>query len=252
MNIDLHVHAKLTKRIDFEPAHFEAMLRSAAESGLDAIAVTEHFNTVGFRDVYSYFDDAYSYDNGLYVTGGPVVLPGMEVDVAEGAHMLLVGERDAIINVHQELSDFRVAPEFVPALRLLDLTEGGSVMVGVAHPLREGRELSRLGEDVLSRLSFLDLNAKDLYRYGEEMRATVDARARDVRLAVVGGSDAHHPLQLGSVTTVLGTGVTTGSDVREAVVAGRLSVRVDPCLRARVRSAIEIKRVLKRYRYGLA
>ena len=55
-------------------------------AGLDALCLTEHFNTLQFADVYGYIasvsrrtGDALELENGLKI------FPGMETDVAEGA-----------------------------------------------------------------------------------------------------------------------------------------------------------------------
>ena len=52
MKIDFHTHANLTKNVDFHVEEFLDKINEARESGLDAIALTEHFNTNNFKDIY--------------------------------------------------------------------------------------------------------------------------------------------------------------------------------------------------------
>ena len=52
MNFDFHTHAKLSKKVDFSLTYFEEMVHQALEAGLDGIALTEHFNTKNFHEVY--------------------------------------------------------------------------------------------------------------------------------------------------------------------------------------------------------
>ena len=57
MKMDFHTHIKISKKSNFDPAYFREMTREAKEAGLDAIALTEHFNTLNFLDVYDFLDD---------------------------------------------------------------------------------------------------------------------------------------------------------------------------------------------------
>ena len=53
MNIDFHTHGKLAKYLTFLPAYTDWLFGEAASAGLDAIRLTEHFNTLGFDQVYA-------------------------------------------------------------------------------------------------------------------------------------------------------------------------------------------------------
>lgn len=53
MNIDFHTHGKLAKYLAFSPAYTDWLFGEAASAGLDAICLTEHFNTLGFDQVYA-------------------------------------------------------------------------------------------------------------------------------------------------------------------------------------------------------
>ena len=45
MYIDFHTHGKLAKKLPFSKEYTDWLLREAKEAGLDAICLTEHFNT---------------------------------------------------------------------------------------------------------------------------------------------------------------------------------------------------------------
>lgn len=255
MRIDFHTHAKLTKRTEFDIEHFDAMVCAARESALDGLAITEHFNTVRFHDVYSHFDDSFPVHHGVYRAGDTTLLPGVEVDVSEGVHVLLFGRRGAVFDLHAELRSHLAPESFIPAAALLEAAAELGLIAGLAHPLRPGREAARVDAEVVRRLDFLDLNAKDLYRYGPRMRDGMTRLSHELGLPLLAGSDAHHPLQLGSVATevpINGDGESALLDaVADAIRVSRCTPIVEPCLPVRVRAAIEIKRALKRYRYGL-
>ena len=49
MKIDFHTHGKLAKKLPFSKEYTDWLFREAQKSGLDALCLTEHFNTLGFR-----------------------------------------------------------------------------------------------------------------------------------------------------------------------------------------------------------
>ncbi|MBK9053226.1 MAG: hypothetical protein IPL78_20675 [Chloroflexi bacterium] len=52
MKIDFHFHAALSKKIGFELDFFRTTLQQAHQVGLDALAVTEHFNSSNIDVLY--------------------------------------------------------------------------------------------------------------------------------------------------------------------------------------------------------
>ena len=53
------------------------------------IALTEHFNTKNFHEVYDTLDAHFPYEDGYYNVFGLKVFPGMEVDILEVGHILM-------------------------------------------------------------------------------------------------------------------------------------------------------------------
>ena len=83
MIMDFHTHIKVSKRSPFMPSYFQEMIAEAKAAGLQAVALTEHFNTDRFMDVYNYLDEHYPYKHGYYEVDDFRVFPGMEIDVKE-------------------------------------------------------------------------------------------------------------------------------------------------------------------------
>ena len=50
MYMDFHTHGKLAKYLPFSTEYTDWLLREARRAGLDAICLTEHFNTQQFED----------------------------------------------------------------------------------------------------------------------------------------------------------------------------------------------------------
>lgn len=57
MKFDFHTHGKLAKAFDFSVEYYIQMANHALESGLDGLALTEHFNTKNFHEVYDKLDE---------------------------------------------------------------------------------------------------------------------------------------------------------------------------------------------------
>ena len=70
MKIDFHTHVKISKKSAFMPDYFKEMMEEAKASGLTAISMTEHFNTLRFLDIYKFLDQHYEYQDDYYDIDG--------------------------------------------------------------------------------------------------------------------------------------------------------------------------------------
>lgn len=105
MNIDLHTHGKLSKKSTFSPEYFAEMMFEAKANGLQAVALTEHFNTSNFFAMYDALDQTYPYNGHYYDVNGLKLFPGMEVDIAETGHILLIGLKENVLAVRALLDE---------------------------------------------------------------------------------------------------------------------------------------------------
>jgi hypothetical protein len=248
MHIDFHCHSVITKKLGFDLDHFRRMAAAARESDLDAVCLTEHFNTYRFFDVYDGLDAAFAYEGHHYVVDGLRVIPGIEVDVAEGVHLLFAGDRDDVRELRTHLEHHQEEQSFIGVERLLDLEVTDRLLRIVAHPLRPGRALSQLPERLYSRFDALDLNAKDLHTQGMRMSARMHVLADKLDLPLVAGSDSHHFLQLGSVYTAFHDQLDSLEELRHAIHGRFYDLEVSPCLDVKVHSARVVKSVIKEWK----
>ena len=163
MRLDFHTHGKLAKKLPFSTAYTYWLFGEARQAGLDALCLTEHFNTLQFADVYGYIasvsrrtGDTLELENGLKI------FPGMETDVAEGGHILSVGSMGEILELNRRLEPYKERGSFLPFRELMKLFSEYHVIVGGAHPFREGGHIPELPPEDLASLQFLDLNGKDV------------------------------------------------------------------------------------------
>ena len=246
MRLDFHTHGKLAKKLPFSTAYTDWLFGEARRAGLDALCLTEHFNTLQFADVYGYIasvsrrtGDALELENGLKI------FPGMETDVAEGGHILSVGPLEAILELNRRLEPHKEKGNFLPFAQLMDLFDQYPVVVGCGHPFRAGGHVPELPEEQLRRLQFLDLNGKDLALDRERTERLTYALGRELDIPVVSGSDTHQAVQYGCVTTVFERQVGSISALKDEMDAGRYEIQLSNSAAAQVRTASLLKCSLK-------
>ena len=246
MRLDFHTHGKLAKKLPFSTAYTDWLFSEARAAGLDALCLTEHFNTLEFAGVYGYIasvsrrtGDALELENGLKI------FPGMETDVAEGGHILSIGPLEAILELNRRLEPHKEKRDFLPFSRLMDLFEKYPVVVGCGHPFRAGGHVPELPEEQLRRLKFLDLNGKDLALDRERTERLTHDLGKKLGIPVVSGSDTHQAVQYGCVATVFENSVTSVSDLKLEMEAGRYEIQLSDNAAFQVRTASLLKRSLK-------
>lgn len=251
MNIDFHTHVKLTKKTAFSPEFLVEAIGEAKANGLHAMAMTEHFNTLRYGDIYDYLDSRYAYQDDCYDIDGFKLFPGMEVDVRTGGHILMIGSREAILELRSRLEPHCAPDQFVALEQLLDWSEPyrEQMLIIGAHPFRESNPLTHHHPETLGRLDALDLNATDLFTYGSGMWRQVEQLAQKIGIPCVAGSDTHHPLQFGSVCNRLsedaGSECARIRDLTQRIRQGHYQIIVSPCLETKVKAARLVKRLMK-------
>ncbi|MDX8045323.1 PHP domain-containing protein [Gracilibacillus sp. S3-1-1] len=245
MNIDFHTHGKLSKKIPFSVSEFIESVKEAKESGLDAIALTEHFNAVGFLDVYKSMDEHFPYQEDFYNVNGVQVFPGMEVDAKEGGHFLFIGTRENIRDFWYQLEPYQSKENFLPIKEILSLAEPYSFLQIGAHPFRLSNSLTQHDSSVFNQLDALDLNAKDLYKMGIKMKDKLMMYSYEKDLPILAGSDTHHYLQYGSVVNRFHKECKTVDELKQVLRTDNYDLYISPHLEIKVKAATAIKKVLK-------
>lgn len=246
MNIDFHIHVKLSKKTNFSLEHFHSMIDEAKAQGLDAITLTEHFNTHRFEDVYGTLDATFPCNNHYYDVGGFKVFTGMEVDVAEGGHILVSGPKDKLLEVREALEPHVSRDRFIGLADLFALCEPRGLMVIGGHPFRESNRLYHVDRGLLRKFDALDLNGKDLHEIGiQENIAKVLSLGEELGVPVVAGSDAHQMFQVGCVRNVLPGDYETVAELKAAIREGKYKRIIAPTLDLQVRAANLVKKLLK-------
>ncbi len=245
MLIDFHTHGKLAKYLPFSADYTHWLFAEAKLSGLDALCLTEHFNTFGFEELYRYIADTFPKEGDSYLCDGLRIFPGMEVDIQEGGHTLVIGTMEDILSLHTRLLPNLEKGSFLAFKDLLSLVEEYPVIFGAAHPYRAGSNIPALPPELLGRFHFLDLNGKDIAESCDTAKSQVYSLASALGLPVVAGSDTHQSFQYGSICNDFQKECITISALRDSLMEGSYTCQISPKAAFQVKAAGLLKRALK-------
>ena len=169
----------------------------------------------------------------------------METDVAECGHILSVGPLEAILELNRRLAPYKAKGSFLPFAQLMDLFDQYPVTVGCGHPFRAPGHVPEQPVEQLKRLSFLDLNGKDIALDRARTERLTYALAEKLELPVISGSDTHQAVQYGCISTVLEQDCTTFDEIFSQVRAGAYRIEVAQQAAFQVQTASLLKRALK-------
>ena len=245
MKIDFHTHGKLAKKLPFSSQYTDWLFAEAKEAGLDAICLTEHFNTLGFQEVYEYIKNNYEQDGDTFLANGLRIFPGMEVDIAEGGHILVIGKMEDILVLNNSLKDYMEKGSFLPFEQLLTLLDTYPVIVGAAHPFREGSKIPTLPTYLLEQLDFIDLNGKDMAQDCDKNQQLITSFCEELKLPYVAGSDTHQANQYGCIVTCFDKGCRTVEDLKKEMNQQRYHIEISKFIKVQVKAAGRLKKALK-------
>jgi histidinol phosphatase-like PHP family hydrolase len=240
----------LSKRIGFEPDFFQQAIRRARRAGLDALAITNHFNTPDFESTYTYLDRRYPYLGASYDVEGIKLFPGMEVNVREGPHIVVIGERQHILDCYARLRHNMTEETYCSAHEFFDRKAELPLLTVLAHPFRPKREVTRLDTGIWSRFDALELNARDLFTLGRGVIPRVEGIAADSGLPVIAGSDAHHFCQLGTIYNEFASPLNSVAGLKSEIADGDYTIHISRMLEPRVAAARKAKATIKEAKLG--
>lgn len=246
MIIDFHTHGKLAKKLPFSTEYTDWLMREARLAGLDAICLTEHFNTLEFDKLYGYLLESCKRDGDTLITeDGLRIFTGMETDIMEGGHILSIGRPEDILELNVLLEPNKKPDNFLSFDKLMDLFDQYPVIVGAAHPYRDGSHIPELPLEMLKRLDFLDLNGKDIAFDREYFEENTTELAKMLSIPMISGSDTHQALQYGCIHTNLYNTVNTVEELYEQMKYGNNEIEVSPYASFQVETAGLLKASLK-------
>ncbi|MEG2017117.1 MAG: PHP-associated domain-containing protein [Clostridium sp.] len=247
MNLDFHVHGLLSRKSSFNEEFFLLGIENAKEQGLDGFILCDHFNAENIDQMYKYLEENYEYSGDRYSVNGFYVFLGIEVNIKNGGHVIVAGNREDINSIRGVLIQYCAKSNFIPLKQLLDLAERHKCLTIGCHPYRGSHKLCLQDKDELKRLDALDLNAKDIFNRGQsQVEAEVSSLAEELEIPFVTGSDSHFPMQLGSVKSIFSREFHNIKELKDELKLRSHGVYVSPALDLKVFSAKIAKRYIKK------
>lgn len=192
LRVDFHIHSHFSADGDMSP---EDVIKSAKESGLDAIAVTDHNSIKGGVEAQK-------------ISKGLIVFVGSEIKTKEGEIIGLNLKKD----VPCDLS-------LVQACKLVKEQNG---FIIVPHPFDKFR--NGIGDEIEKIVRYIDaveiFNARTLID-GFNNKSFEFAKKRG--LPFVAGSDSHFKSEIGSVCMLVDCGGKK-SEILKAIKEGRVKI----------------------------
>ncbi len=245
MKIDFHTHGKLAKNLPFSPEYTKWLLGEAKASGLDAICLTEHFNTLGFDEIYRYIQNHSEKIGDSFVFDGLKIFPGIEIDIAEGGHTTVIGKIEDISAIWEETLPFSESGKFLPLCELVKIIRKYPVIFGAAHPFREGSNIPYIDKNWLESFDFIELNGKDAV-LSKDTKEKVYFFASDIRLPVAAGSDTHQALQYGCIFNEFAENISTVGELLCLIKERDFKIKLSENAEFKVKSACILKKALKK------
>src|SRR5699024_1191241 len=90
--------------------------------------------------LYDMFQENYPYEQDHYKVEGLKVFCGLEVDVKENGHFLVIGSRDDIVTISHLLLPYHDKEAFIPVQDLIDVLNDFNVIKIGSQPLRKDRK----------------------------------------------------------------------------------------------------------------
>lgn len=247
MNIDFHVHGILSKKLFFDSSLFLQGIEYAKNNDLQGFVLCEHFNALDIDSTFSFLKDNYKYQGDKYIVNDFSVFLGMEVDIKNGGHVIVCGNRDAILSIQNKLKNHIRRSNFIEFEELLNLGESLNCLMIGAHPLRDSHKLYLQPQRLLKRLHALDLNTKDIYKKGEEQaKYEIFKLSKILDIPCVCGSDSHYPVQLGTVKTCFNNEISTIEELKSEISKCKYNLQVSKDLNLKVYTAKVTKNKLKK------
>ncbi|WP_158607403.1 PHP domain-containing protein [Aerococcus agrisoli] len=245
MRIDTHTHGKLAKNLPFSEQYTQNLFKEAKKRGVEALALTEHFNTQEFDKIYQYIHDKYERQGDTFLVEGVRVFPGLEIDILEGGHNLVIGNYEEVQALRQEILSISTVSDFLPAAKLFPLVKKYDVIFGAAHVYRKGCNNLNLDDSLIDMYDFFDLNGKDTGLMGPTNVDKIKQVAAQYGKPVLAGSDTHQYLQYGSVINDFKREFDTIADFRKEIASGDYELLVHPAIQEKIEGANLLKKALK-------
>ncbi len=188
MKIDMHVHSHYSDGV----LTIRQIIKQAKKRGLDGFAITDHDTIKGHKEIKK--------ENDI------TIIPGLEI-TSEKGHILAYGIKEMI-------------PKSLSVEETIELIHEQGGLAVAAHPL----ELRRKGVWDFWNYNFDATEINSLVK-PEILNDKTIRKAREIRLSVIAGSDAHDTHMIGKATTIVAG--ETINEIIENIRKGIITTKIE-------------------------
>ncbi|MEG2645418.1 MAG: PHP-associated domain-containing protein [Clostridia bacterium] len=246
MKIDFHTHGKLSSKFPFDREEFMNKINEAKNEGIDSLALTEHCHAINFIEIYNFLADNYKYINDYYDVDGFKVFTGTEVTTNEKLDILLIGNREYIVELSKKVETTKGNQKFIDIIDLFNILDCTKLIIILAHPLRRHTLFPDIDKNIIKKIDAIEFNATDLYNNGvSNMKNKIVELGKLLNIPITGGSDSHYFTQIGSIKNCFNVECNTICEIKEQIKKKNFIVEISDNLEIRVKSSIIIKKLIK-------
>lgn len=246
MNLDIHTHGKLAKKLPFSQEYTKWLFQQAKNSNLDAICLTEHFNTLEFDSLYNFISHICKKDNDTFIYDNLKIFCGMEIDIKESGHILAISDIETILKLNKKLKPNMNKDNFLTFENLISLLKSYNIIIGAAHPYRKGSNIPSLPLKLLNQLDFIDLNGKDIALNKDYTINKTKELSEKLNINYIAGSDTHQATQYGCIYNSIFDDINTIEQLKYSIKNNKYSINISESIDIQVESATLLKKCLKK------
>ena len=245
MIIDFHVHGKISSKYTFDEEKFLDMINEAKKEKLDSLAITEHCHANNFLEGYNFLKTNYILQEDYFDVDNFKVFYGIEVTTKQDLDILFIAKPELIIQLREKVISNIKESKYIDINDLFNLHISDEILIILAHPYRNYLDFPKLDNYIIQKLDAIEINAKDLYKYGiEDMKDKVLKLGKKLNLPVVCGSDTHYFTQISSVRNIFSKECNTIKQIKEKIKLKEYTIEISDDLKSRVEDAMNKKRII--------
>lgn len=246
MKIDFHTHGKISSKLPFNKEEFANKINEAKNEGIDSLVLTEHCHANNFIEGYEFLSRNYKYINDYYDVDGVKVFTGIEVTTNEELDILIIGNREYIVELKEKIENKKAEQKFINIKDLINILDSSKLLIIIAHPFRRHTTFPSIDKNIIEQIDAIEFNATDLYNKGiTNMKNNVIKLGELLNVPITGGSDSHYFIQIGSIKNNFSIECTTIQEIKEQIKKNNFTVEISDNLEIRVKSSKIIKKLIK-------
>lgn len=186
MKIDFFSHGLLANDLEFSMEYTKLCLFLFKKSGLDAIVLTEDFDSVNFENLFNYILTLSKRDYSSLIFENKLrIFPAMKVKLKEGTCIQVIGHYEDILSLRDDLKENK---SYLKSKYLFEKMKNKNLLLGLCN------RLEKFGENRKAIIKNIDFFILDALSISKNDRKNVLSLEKSYKKPILLGSNSRHPL----------------------------------------------------------